>query len=118
VIINGAIKGSLFPDERFGRFEVGDVKDAFVKAIRPEDKKVAVTLRPSGYKAALGLRDVVLKALRDNNGFVPLTDSSSPEEIHRWFGMSKSAFKKLIGTMYREGDITLESHGIRKAGSR
>jgi uncharacterized protein len=116
VIINGAIKGTLFPDEWFGRFEVGEVRDAFVKAIRPEDKKVAVTLRPSGYKAALGMRDLILKALNDNNGFVPLTDSSSPEEIHHWFGMSKGAFKKLIGTMYREGEIILESHGIRGKG--
>jgi hypothetical protein len=117
VIINGAIRGSLFPDERFGRFEPGDVHDAFVKAIRPEDKKVAVSLRPLGYKAALGMREVVLKALKDNQGFVPLTDGSSPQEIHRWFGMSKGAFKKLIGTMYREGEISLESHGIRLKGN-
>jgi uncharacterized protein len=113
VIIDGYIKGSLFRDEWHERLEIGDVRDAFVKSIRPEDKKVAVSLRPQGYQAVLGERERLLKALRDNQGTLPVSDKSSPEEIHRRFGLSKSAFKKLIGTLYKEGQIEIESHYIR-----
>lgn len=113
VIIDGFYRGSLFPDEWHDKLIIGDVMDAYVKQIRAEDRKVAVSLRPQGYEAVLGERERVLSALRAHGGFLPVSDKSSPEEIHRRFGLSKSSFKKLIGTLYREQVIEIEYHGIR-----
>ena len=113
VIVNDAIRGSLFPDEWHERLEIGDVRDAYVKSIRAEDGKVAVSLRPQGYQAVLGERDRLLKALKDSGGSLPVSDKSSPEQIHAMFGLSKGAFKKLIGTLYREGLLVIEPESIR-----
>ncbi len=113
VIIDGHIKGSLFPDEWHEKLELGEVRSAYIKQIRAEDLKVAVSLRPVGYQAVIGERDRLLRALKESGGSLPVSDKSSPEEIHRRFGLSKSAFKKLIGTLYREGLISLEASSIR-----
>lgn len=113
VIIDGAIKGSLFSDEWHEDLHVGDVRDAFVKQVRASDGKVAVSLRPQGFNAVLGERDRLLNALRTAGGSLPVSDKSSPEEIQRRFGLSKGAFKKLIGALYRERVIEIEPKAIR-----
>ncbi len=115
VIIDGHIRGSLFPDEWVIELGIGNVHDAYVKQIR-EDGKVAVSLRPQGYSAVLGERERVLDALRSAGGFLPVSDKSSPEEIQQRFGMSKGSFKKLIGALYRDKVIEIEYHGIRLKG--
>jgi uncharacterized protein len=113
VIIDDHFKGSLFPDEMHEQLQVGDVRPGFIKSIRLEDSKVAVSLRPQGYRAILDEREGLIKALREGGGSLPVSDKSSPEEIQQRFGMSKGAFKKLIGTLYREGRIELDSGEIR-----
>lgn len=118
VIIDGTIRGSLYPDEQLDRLELGDVRDGYVKAIRASDGKVAVSLRPQGFEAILGERDRVLSALRKAGGALPMSDKSSPDEIQRRFGLSKGAFKKLIGALYREGLIELSDNGIRLKSRR
>ena len=113
VIIDGKIKGSLFRDEWHERLQLGDVRDAFVKTIRPQDKKVAVSLRPVGYEAVLGERERVLRSLELNGGVLNISDKSSPEEIQERFGLSKGAFKKILGALYKEGRIEIEPYAIR-----
>ncbi len=113
VIIDGHIRGSLFPDEWVAELVIGEVHEGFVKQVRPEDGKVAVSLRPQGYSAVLGERDRILAALRANGGFLPISDKSSPDEIQSRFGLSKGSFKKLIGALYREQLIEIDHHGIR-----
>lgn len=113
VIINGFIRGTLFRDEWHERLQVGDERDAFVKAIRKEDGRVAVSLRPQGYAAVMGERDRLLADLKAAGGKLPVSDRSSPEEIQKRFGLSKGAFKKLIGSLYKEGLIDIEANHIR-----
>lgn len=113
VIINNEIKGSIFPDEWHEKLKLGEVRDAYVKRIRPDDRRVAISLRPQGYQAVLGERDRIMQALIDNEGVLPVSDKSSPEEIHRRFGLSKGAFKKLIGSLFREGLIDIGAREIR-----
>lgn len=42
-------------------------------------------------------------------GCMPFTDKSDPEEITQRFHMSKSAFKRALGTLYKEKVITLKA---------
>ena len=113
VIVDGRFKGSLFHDEWHDRLDIGDVRDAFVKSIRAVDGKIAVSLRPQGYQAVLGERDRLLKALETNGGSMLVSDKSSPEKINEMFGLSKGAFKKLIGALYKEGRLEIEVDCIR-----
>jgi uncharacterized protein len=111
-IVEGRYKGMIFTDEMHDRMQVGDRRMAYVKQVR-EDGRLALSLRPQGYRSLLAESDRVLEALRAAGGSLPVSDKSSPEEIHRLFGLSKGSFKKLIGTLYREGVIDLTEGSIK-----
>jgi predicted RNA-binding protein (virulence factor B family) len=51
--------------------------------------------------------------LEEHDGFMPYHDKSSPEDIKEVFGMSKAAFKRAIGTLYKEKMIAIEDKGVR-----
>jgi predicted RNA-binding protein (virulence factor B family) len=55
-----------------------------------------------------------MQKLEEAGGFLPYGDHSDPEEIRREFGMSKKTFKKILGTLFREGKILLSDEGFRK----
>ncbi|HKM29204.1 MAG TPA: S1-like domain-containing RNA-binding protein [Bacilli bacterium] len=57
-------------------------------------------------------RVIILEYLRNNNGVMMITESSSPELINRLFKMSKAAFKKALGNLYRDRLILIEEDKI------
>lgn len=113
VIVDGDTRGTIFADEWFEEFKIGEYRNAYIKSIRREDGKVAISLRPQGYEAVISESDKVVRALNANGGYLHLNDKSPPEEIHKKFGLSKGAFKKIIGGLYKEGKIDIETRGIR-----
>ncbi|MBT6227682.1 MAG: GntR family transcriptional regulator, partial [Candidatus Scalindua sp.] len=59
------------------------------------------------------ITDTILNVLKEQGGFISVTDKSSPETINKLFGVSKKTYKKAIGAIYRKRLITMESDGIR-----
>ncbi len=55
------------------------------------------------------------KPSRPRAVFLPLHDRSDPAEIQRRLGMSKKAFKKGVGTLYKARTILLRDGGIALA---
>ncbi|MDP4933805.1 MAG: hypothetical protein NWR30_03770 [Salibacteraceae bacterium] len=43
---------------------------------------------------------------------MPLTDSSSPQEISTLLHISKKQFKKAVGNLYKQREIKLTEDGI------
>ena len=112
VIINNRYEGMIFFSDVHEELHVGDVRQGFIKNIR-EDGKIDVSLHRQGYEAINDLKPSVLDVLEKAGGFLPCHDKSSPEEIKSLFKMSKKAFKKSIGALYKEGKISIEDDGIR-----
>lgn len=56
--------------------------------------------------------DNILKYLKDMGGVIPLGNASTPEEINKYFKMSKSAFKRAVGALYKQRLITIEDNRI------
>ena len=86
---------------------------AYVKNIRA-DGKVDLSLQPMGYrnvidKATQSVLDVLIK----NEGFFKYSDKSNPDEIYKVFKMSKKAFKKALGSLYKQKIVLLEKDGTR-----
>jgi hypothetical protein len=52
----------------------------------------------------------ILDYLNHHDGSMRFTDKSSPEDIHAAFKMSKSAFKRALGTLYKAEAIVLTEH--------
>ena len=112
VIINNAHKGLVFKNEIFKKLNIGDKLNGFVKKIN-EDNKIDISIQPIGYTNFIDKNtELVYKALLKNNGFLAVTDKSSPDEISRQFGMSKKAFKKSLGALYKQRKIKLLPDGI------
>ncbi|MDA0974136.1 MAG: S1-like domain-containing RNA-binding protein [Bacteroidetes bacterium] len=112
VIVNHRHKGLVYDNEVYEEIHIGDEMKGFVKAIR-EDNKLDISLQPIGYKNATDVNcETVYQEMALNNGFLALTDKSSPDEIAYTLGMSKKAFKKAIGALYKERKIKLEKDGI------
>ncbi|MBK9763311.1 MAG: hypothetical protein IPO87_08080 [Flavobacteriales bacterium] len=78
-----------------------------------EDNKLDITLQPIGYRQYIDVNTAMLaKRLQGRTGFLPLTDKSSAEEIHAEFGISKKAFKKALGALYKDRLVRIEEMGI------
>ena len=111
VIINHLHIGLLFHSEVFQALSQGDKVKGFIKLIR-EDGKIDVSLQKQGYAQVVDSQGLLLKKLQENNGILPLTDKSDPEEIARELRMSKKVFKKCVGALYRQKKIKIEADRI------
>jgi len=115
VIIKHRHKGLVFDNEIFQELHIGDRLRGYVKKIR-EDHKIDISLQAIGYRKFNDSNsELIYNQLSEHKGFLPFTDKSSPEEIQDQFGISKKAFKKAIGALYRQKKISISSAGIRLA---
>lgn len=116
VILNQEFRGLLYHDQTPERLRVGDLWDGWVQKVRP-DGGVDVTLRPTTKEAVVEGKPLILEQLEEAGGFLPYHDGSDPAEIERVFGMSKKAFKRAMGNLFRERLIVIEDDGIRLVSS-
>ena len=96
VIINKQHKGVLHFNEVYRNIEIGDTFPGFIKNILPGNK-MDVAAGKAGYSRVEDETEKVLRLLKENNGYLPYQDKSSPEDIYSFFGMSKKTFKMTTG---------------------
>lgn len=113
VIVNGMFQGLIFKSDIHKPVQIGDERKAYVKTIRP-DGKLDLTLEPQGYrnvidKATQGVLDI----LKYEGGYFKYHDKSEPDDIRKVFKMSKKAFKKALGNLYKNKIVVLEKDGTR-----
>ena len=113
-IVENKFSGLLYQNEIFQPVETGMQLRAYVKQVR-EDGKIDLALQQDGVKKVEDFSEVLLKYIKDNDGFTPLNDKSAAEEIYSAFGVSKKTFKKAVGDLYKKRLIVLEEGGIRLA---
>ncbi len=118
-LINNTCLGLLYKNETFEDLSIGDRYQGYVLQIR-EDGKVDLTLKQPGYASVEGSALKILEILEANDGFSPCHDKSRPEDIQAAFSMSKKEFKRALGSLYKQGRITLhKADGIHlKSHSR
>jgi predicted RNA-binding protein (virulence factor B family) len=112
-IVNQTHTGLLYENEIHIPLKPGQQITGYIKQVR-EDEKIDLSLDPIGYDAITGISADLMALLEEGNGFVPLNDQSSPDEIRAAMGISKKAFKKATGALYKQGKIKFEANGIRK----
>lgn len=111
VIVSERYSGLVYQSEQFTPLLVGERARGYVQRLR-EDGKIDVTLRAPGAAGRDKETQALLRVLEANDGFLPLHDDSPPEEISRWLGMSKKAFKRASGNLYRQRRVRLSPQGI------
>lgn len=111
VIVNKRHLGLVFKDDIYKDISVGDRLKGIIKKVR-HDNKLDVSLNQIGYRNIEPNAEFILNELQDNSGFLPLNDKSDPEAIKEMLQMSKKSFKKAIGALYKERQITIDDKGI------
>jgi len=106
VLINETYEGLLYRNEVFTELEEGVRTVGYIKKIR-EDEKIDVSLQPQGFRNVIDTdSEKILEKIKEK-GFLLLTDKSSPESIKFHMQMSKKAFKRAIGNLYKQKKIVL-----------
>lgn len=112
VIVEHRYPGLIYKSELFQELKIGDHVKGYIQQVR-EDDKLDITLRKTGRQGTEDAMEVILSKLRENNYFLPLNDDSSPELIKEWLQMSKKAFKKAVGGLYKAHMVEITEEGIR-----
>jgi len=110
-VVNENFWGVLYHNEVFQPLKEGQKLKGYIKKIR-EDQKIDLSLNKTGHTHVLPVTEQIIQRLKDNNGFLELSDKSSPEAINAAFGVSKKVFKHAIGTLYKQRRITLTKTSI------
>lgn len=111
VIIDNKYKGLVYSNEVFRVINPGDKMNAYVKNVR-EDGKVDISLQRLGYKNIGSDAEKIVEKLQENDGTLYLNDKSEPEDIQFALQMSKKAFKRAIGNLYKQNIIEIKDDGI------
>ncbi len=113
-IIENKFSGLLYDSEIFQQLQTGMTLKAFIKQVR-EDGKIDLELQKSGFEKIDDFSETLLAYIKENGGYIGITDKSPAEEIYATFGVSKKTFKKGVGDLYKKRRIILETDGIRLA---
>ena len=106
VIVDGKYWGMIYNNEIYNPVNIGEHHMAFVKQVR-DDGKIDVTLAKIEKMRVDDVANDILTYLQENGGTMSLNDKSSPDDILRTFNCSKKDFKKALGLLYKQHQVTL-----------
>ena len=99
--------------EDTSKLRIGDVIEAKVTKVKP-DGKLDVSLRDKAYLQMDEDAAKVMQVIEEFAGVLPFGDKASPEVIKRETGLSKNAFKRAVGRLYKEHRVEITERSIRK----
>lgn len=99
--------------EDHSSLRIGDNIEARVAGVKP-DGKLDLTLREKAYMQIDKDAKQVMQVLEEYGGVLPFNDKTSPEVIMSEAKMSKNAFKRAVGRLYKERKVEITDTNIRK----
>ncbi|SUY54653.1 S1 RNA-binding domain-containing protein [Clostridium tetani] len=112
VAVEGKYRAVMLKNEYYVKVNPGDKLKFKVKRIY-EDGNLGLTIRITGKEQRDKLQEDILEYLKENNGFMPLNDYSSPEDIKNVFKESKNYFKRSLGGLMKKGLIEQTKEGTK-----
>lgn len=110
-VVNGTHLALLFKDDAFKPLKYGQKIDGYIKTIRA-DNKIDVSLQLPAIQQREQLTEQIIQHLEKNDGLSTLTDKSAPDAIYHQYNVSKGAYKKAIGSLYKAKRIIIERDKI------
>ena len=112
IAVDGMYSGMIPKREAPADLKPGDMGEFRVTNIK-EDGKLDLA---AGKKAYLQMAEdaeaVLLKIHEEYDDLLPFDDKAEPEKIREVFGLSKAAFKRAVGRLYKEKKIVIEEGRI------
>lgn len=111
VAVDNKYDGLIQKKNVFGVLEMGEEIEVRINKVH-EDGKLDLSLRERGHVQMEEDAKLILTRLKEKGGFLPLNDSSHPNEIKKELHMSKAGFKRAVGKLFKDGIIQITSEGI------
>lgn len=111
-IIDDHALGLIYNSEIHQKIRIGERLDGYIANIR-QDGKIDLRLQKTGMDHLDEVSKVILNGIVAAGGSLPLHDKSDPEDIKVHFQISKKAFKKAIGILYKQRMIEITENGIK-----
>lgn len=112
VAVENQFYGLIPQKEIHKKLSVGDNVYARVTEVR-EDGKVNLSLNKKAYEQMDEDCVKIIKVIEEYEGELPYGEKVSPEIIARDFGMSKAAFKRAVGRLYKARKIDIAENSIK-----
>lgn len=112
VAVDDKYSALIPPFENTTMLKIGDKIEARVTNVK-QDGKLDLTIREKAYVQMNADAEAVLQLITEYGGVLPFNDKVSPEIIKREAHMSKNAFKRAVGHLYKERLIEFTEKGIR-----
>lgn len=113
VAVDDKYSAMLPKHEDVSYLTLGDVITAEVVGVK-EDGKLDISMRKKAYMQMEDDAAKVMRIVESYAGVLPFTEKATPEIIFRETGLSKAAFKRAVGRLYKERKITISDGRIRK----
>ena len=110
-IVNNRYMGLLYHTELAEPLDYGQWIVGYVSKVR-DDGHIDLRRDRAGYGRVEPIGEQILEALKANQGTLPFNDTSSPESIRAEFDVSKQAFKRALGALYKQKRIRFTDEGI------
>jgi len=114
VLVDGKYYFGLIPASQvFENYKIGQEVTGRVVRVR-EDGKLDLSPRKKAYAQIEADAEKVIKLLDSYEGCLPFSDNAKPEVIERELQMSKAAFKRAIGHLYKEEMIEISETEVKR----
>lgn len=112
VAVENQYYGLIPKSEVYQEFKYGDKVYARIMRVR-EDGKLDLSLRKQVHEQLDDDAEFIMDELISRGGTLALNDKSSPDKIREILHMSKSAFKRAVGRLLKQGNIKITKTGIK-----
>ncbi len=110
--VDGKYSGMVPIREAKGTLHVGDTVSFRVTKVKP-DGKLDLSANKKAYLQMDDDAVLIETKIRDEfGGTLPFDDKADPERIREVFGLSKAAFKRAVGRLYKERKLVIENGSI------
>jgi len=112
IAVEGKYHGLIPKRENYGGVQIGDEVEGRVTKVR-EDGKLYLSLREKAHLQMDDDSQAIVNKIEAYGGTLMLNDQSPPEDIKKEFRMSKRAFKRAVGKLFKEKKIEFIEGGIK-----
>jgi len=113
VAVDGRYSGLIPAREAQESYQIGETLTLRVTRVL-EDGKLDLSAHKKAYEQmAYDAEDIFDRIRDDFGGELPFDDKAPPEVIKEHFGLSKAAFKRAVGRLYKERRIEIKDGRIR-----
>ena len=106
VAIDDEMTGLIHKSEIFDSLYVGDIVECRVVKVR-DDGKTDLAMRQEIPVQMIADAEMVYDIIKSYGGTLPFNDKASADLIKKEFGISRNAFKRAVGHLYKEKKIFL-----------